>query len=152
MALALLREAKSPDDLLPTVNVTAALAFVPTRPNDALALCDEALAAKEKAKAVDPAETYGWDALRCRAEALLALGRSAAAVPLLERSITLERRTFRGDDARAQFALARALVSSRGDAKRAIDLATAARGAFAKYPFLSFELHAVDAWIADRKK
>ena len=151
-ALRLLAAANSPDDLVSVAGVTAALARIRAGRDDALPLCERALAAEEKSDAIDPGKTYGWDALRCKAEALLALGRGAEAVPLLERSLSLKRRTFRGDYARAQFALARALTATHRDPARALDLGTAAQKEFAKYPFLGFELREVEAWLGGRRQ
>jgi hypothetical protein len=44
--------------------------------------------------------------LRCKGEALLALGKPREALVPLERSVSLSRRVFAGDLARARFALA----------------------------------------------
>jgi len=148
-ALELLSAARKPSQLVPIVSVTAALARMRTRPKDALPLCDEARVEQEKVKAIDPDKTYGWDALRCEGEALIALGRSSEAVAPLERSLGVKRRMFRGDYARAQFALARALTAARREPARAMDLAKAAREELARPPSLSFELREVDAWIAN---
>ena len=94
------------------------------------------------------ASAYGWDALRCKGEALLSLGRSREAVPYLERSLTLRKRMLPGDYARAEFALARVLGASHGDLARATELAKRAREELAPYPFLTFELREIDAWLA----
>ena len=136
---------------MPIVNVTASLALIRAgRGRDALPLCEQALVEQEKARAIDPAKAYGWDALRCKAEALIALGRGAEAVSPLERSLTLKKRMFPGDHARAELALARALVASNGDRSRAMQLAIAARAELAAWPFLFSDIREVDAWIAGR--
>jgi tetratricopeptide (TPR) repeat protein len=151
-AIAFLRKAKSPGHLVQSVDVTAGIALAHGRPNDALALCDDALREQDKAKAIDGDKVYGADALRCKAEALMELGRAADAIPYLERSLTLRRRGYRGDYGRAQFALARALTAAHRDPARAVALARSAREELAKYPFLAFDLHEVDAWLARRER
>ncbi len=149
--LALLEKAKRPSVLVPIVNVASAAALTRAgRASEALALCDQALSEQEATKSIDPEKAYGWDALRCKGEALLALGRGQEATPLLERSLTLPKRMLPGDYARAEFALARALGASRGDLARAIELAKRAREALGAYPFLSFELREIDAWLATK--
>ncbi len=148
-ALALMEKAKRPSVLVPIVDVMVAAALTRSgRPADALALCDQSLVEQEKSKAIDPEKAYGWDALRCKGEALAALSRSAEAVPYLERSLTLRKRMFPGDYARAELAMAKALGASHGDLARAGELASSARDELAGYPFLSFELRDVDAWMA----
>ncbi len=145
-ALSLLEKAARPSVLIPIVNVSSAAAFTRAgRAAEALTLCEQALSEQEKAKSIDPEKAYGWDALRCKGEALLSLGRSREAVPSLERSLTLRKRMLPGDYARAEFALARALGASHGD--RATELAKHARKELAAYPFLSFELREIDAWL-----
>jgi tetratricopeptide (TPR) repeat protein len=151
-ALALLDKAARPSVLVPIVDVVAGAAFTRAgRTAEALPLCDQALVEQENSKAIEPEKAYGWDALRCKGEALTALGRSAEAVPLLERSLTLQKRMFPGDYARAEFALARALAASRGDLARAGALATTARDELAGFPFLSFEVREIDAWMVGLK-
>ncbi|HEY2514739.1 MAG TPA: serine/threonine-protein kinase [Polyangiaceae bacterium] len=148
-ALSLLDKAARPSVLIPIVNVPAAAAFVRAgRAAEALGLCDQALSQQEAAKSIDAEKAYGWDALRCKGEALLALGRSREAVPHLERSLTVPKRMLPGDYARAEFALARALAASHGDLSRATGLAKRAREELAAFPFLSFELREVEAWLA----
>ncbi len=128
--------------------MTAALTRLRARPKDALPLCEQARLEQERVKAIDPDKVYGWDALRCEGEAFIALGRSSEALAPLERSLGVKRRMFRGDYARTQFALARALGETRRDPARARALAQAAREELARSPPLSFELREVDAWIA----
>ena len=148
-ALALLEKAKRPSVLVPIVNVASATAFTRGgRPGEALVLCDQALAEQEKSNATGAEKAYGWDALRCKGEALTALGRSAEAVPYLERSLLLPKRMYPGDYARAQIALAEALSASHGDLARAAGLAKEAREALRGYPFLTFDRRAADAWLA----
>ncbi len=155
-ARAQLAAAKSPSVLLPIVDVTAAQAYLRAgRPRDAQPLCEASLAEQEKSGAIAPEKAYGWDALRCEAEVLSALGRSADAVPLLERSLTLEKRMAPGDYARAELALARALVAAptrtptatHAGRARAAQLAAHARQELAKWPGLAWELGQLDAWV-----
>jgi tetratricopeptide (TPR) repeat protein len=145
-----LAKAGSPIELVPYVHVTLGDALLRSgSPGEALGLCDAARAEQEKAAGgLDAKKVYAWDALRCEGMALTALGRSAEAVPYLERSLTLTRRMFPGDIARAELALARALVALHRDRPRAIQLAEAARAELAKSPFLAWELNDADAWLA----
>jgi tetratricopeptide (TPR) repeat protein len=53
-------------------------------PEAGLALCDDALAVQEGSKDIDPGRFYYDDTLRCRGEALLALGRSREAIADME--------------------------------------------------------------------
>ena len=148
-ARALLDKAARPSVLVPIVNVPAATALTRAgRGAEALVLCEQALKEQEAAKSIDAEKAYGWDALRCKGEALLSLGRSKEAVAVLERSLTLHKRMLPGDYARAEFALARALAASHGDVGRAMEMAKRAREEFAAYPFLAFELREIDAWLA----
>ncbi|HEY2511561.1 MAG TPA: tetratricopeptide repeat protein, partial [Polyangiaceae bacterium] len=132
------------------VPVAEALMHVPPAP-EAEALCGEALREQEKLGQIDPSKTLRADALRCLGEARLLAGHPREALTPLERSVTLERRTYPGDLARARFALARALVESGGDAARALALAQQARDDFASAPGLGYELGVVQGWLAARK-
>jgi hypothetical protein len=135
--------------LVPIVDVPAADALGLVGANDeSLALCDKALAVEEQTNQLDPQKVLGWDALRCKAEALIRLDRAREAVPLLERSLPFTRRMYAGDLARVRFALARALVASGGDKARARALATEARQDLSAFPFLKVELAAVDRFLA----
>jgi tetratricopeptide (TPR) repeat protein/predicted Ser/Thr protein kinase len=140
----------SPSDLVPYVDVPLGDALVRSgSPGEALALCERARTEEEKsAGGLDPKKVYAWDALRCEGAALTALGRSEEAMPYLERSLTLQRRMFPGDYARAEFALARALGALHRDRPRAMQLADAAHAELARSPFLAWELKEVDAWLA----
>jgi hypothetical protein len=100
--------------------------------------------------ALSPKRVYEWDALRCIGEAKLTLGHAAEAVGPLERSVTLERRVYAGDLARSKFALARALVESKGDGTRAMSLAKSAREALAAVPTAKSDVEAIDRWFAAR--
>jgi eukaryotic-like serine/threonine-protein kinase len=139
--------------LVPIVDVTAADALLASGENDeALALCDAALAVEEQSGQLDPKKVFGWDALRCRGDALIHLGRAREAIPLLERSLTLERRVYPGDVARVRFALARAIAQVGGDDARARTLASQARDDLAAFPFLKVDKAAVDKWLATHTK
>jgi tetratricopeptide (TPR) repeat protein len=151
-ALALMSTMTSTKVLVPIVNVPAADALMAAGMNDeALALCDKALAVEEETGQLDPQKVLGWDALRCRGDALVHVGRGREAVPLLERSLRLERRMYAGELARVRFALARALVQSDGDRARARALAGDARDELAQHAFLKYELGVVDRWIASAR-
>ena len=143
----------SPSDLVPYVNVCLGNALVRSgSPAEALALCERALSEQEKsAGGLSPDKVYAWDALRCEGEALTALGRSDEAVAPLERSLTLRRRMFPGDYARAELALARTLGALHRDAPRAAELAAGARTELSQSPFLVWDLKDADAWLASRK-
>jgi tetratricopeptide (TPR) repeat protein len=148
-ALQLLEKAKRPSVLVPIVNVASAAALTRAgRAGEALTLCDQALTEQETSKSIDPEKAYGWDALRCKGEALTALNRSAEALPYLERSLTLHKRMFPGDYARAEIALAKALSASHGDLARATELVKSARQELRAYPFLSYDQREADAWIS----
>jgi serine/threonine protein kinase/tetratricopeptide (TPR) repeat protein len=114
---------------------------------EALVLCERAIEVQERVGLIDASKIYDWDALRCRGEALLALGRAPEAVAPLERSVALPRRVFPWDMARAEFALARALVpAERG---RAMVLAQRARGALSSFsaPREKSLLAELEAWL-----
>ncbi|MBX3206596.1 MAG: serine/threonine protein kinase [Labilithrix sp.] len=147
--LALLDKPDASPVLVPASYVTTADALLALgRPAEALAYCDRALAAQEKTTTLAPDNVYEWDALRCRGEALLATRRPGEAVATLERSVSLTRREWPGDLARARFALARALVESHGDEERARILATQARDELALRAEAKTELAVIDAWRA----
>jgi tetratricopeptide (TPR) repeat protein/tRNA A-37 threonylcarbamoyl transferase component Bud32 len=112
-----------------------------------LVACDDALAVQEASKDIDPDRFYYDDALRCRGEALLALGRPREALGSLERSVTLQRRGWRGDLALARFALARALVAVGGDGARARSLARQALEELAPLKDRRAEHAAVERWL-----
>jgi tetratricopeptide (TPR) repeat protein len=83
-------------------------------------------------------------------KALLALGRAREALPLLERALVLRAKDADPVDvAETRFALARALVATRGEVARARDLAAAAATAYAQtgegYPRQRAE---IEAWLA----
>ncbi len=115
---------------------------------EAEALCAEALRQQELLGQTDPSRTLRADALRCLGDALVLEGRPKDALVPLERSVTIPRRTYPGDLARARFSLARALVLSQGDHERALMLAEQARAEFAVAPGLKTELESVQKWIA----
>jgi tetratricopeptide (TPR) repeat protein len=134
--------------LVPFVAVSAGEALVAGgKPDEALKLCDRALAIQEESGQMGPDKAYGWDALRCRAEALLATGDAADAVAPLERSLTLEKRVYPGDLARTRFALARALAATGGSPARAMELAEAARQELEEYPHLRVYSEQVEDWL-----
>jgi tetratricopeptide (TPR) repeat protein len=116
----------------------------------ARALCEQAVALLESAGDIDPSKTYADDPLRCQADALLGLGRAAEAVPLLERSLTLHRRTHPGDYARAELAMARTLAALHKDPERARSLASAARDELARSRHLARELGLAEAFLKER--
>ncbi|MFI5300038.1 MAG: hypothetical protein ACHREM_18280, partial [Polyangiales bacterium] len=119
------------------------------RADEALKLCERALPLQERGR-LTPQRVYEWDALRCIGEARLLLGHASDAVAPLERSVTLERRVYAGDLARSQFALARALADSKGDAARALTLAKSAREVLVTIATAKIEVDAIDKWIAAR--
>jgi tetratricopeptide (TPR) repeat protein len=148
--LALLEKPDASPVLVPASCVTTADALLALgRPAEALALCDRALAAQEKAGSVAVEKVYEWDALRCRGEALIAAGKAREAILPLERSLAIARREWPGDLARARFALARALAQSQGDLARARTLATQAHDELASHDEMKPQLAAVDAWEAE---
>ncbi len=64
--------------LIPIVDVPAADALMASGANEeALALCEEALAVEEQTGQLEPQKVLGWDALRCRGDALVHLGAGA---------------------------------------------------------------------------
>jgi tetratricopeptide (TPR) repeat protein/predicted Ser/Thr protein kinase len=135
-----------PGNSVATADVLLALG----KPDEALALCEGAVAVQQEVGLIDPGKVYEWDALRCRGEALLALHRASEAIAPLERAAALPRRVFPGDMARARFALARALVESHGDAARARSLAEQARAELDASPSLADQRSSVDRWLASR--
>jgi hypothetical protein len=85
-------------------------------------------------------------------KALLALGSAGEALPLLERALLLRAKDADPVDvAETRFALARALVATGGDLKRARGLAEAAAAAYAAtgegYPRQRAE---IASWLAER--
>jgi tetratricopeptide (TPR) repeat protein len=139
--------------LVPIVDVPTADALMASGDvAEALGLCDEALAIEEQTGQLEPQKVLGWDALRCRGDALVRSGHPKDAIPLLERSLTLPRRIYPGDLARTRFALARALTAVGTDRARAVGLATDARKELATYSFLTVELAEVDRWLAKPAK
>jgi tetratricopeptide (TPR) repeat protein/predicted Ser/Thr protein kinase len=159
-AVAFARQALALMEKLPTTAVLRPIVFVPAADalmaagasEEALALCDKALAEEEESGQLDPQKVLGWDALRCRGDALVRLGRAHEAIPLLERSLTFERRMYAADGARARFALARAISEDGGDASRARTLAMQARQDLSASPFLKSDIAAVDRWLATRAR
>ncbi|HEY2510988.1 MAG TPA: serine/threonine-protein kinase [Polyangiaceae bacterium] len=132
--------------LVPGLTVATADALVATgKADEALGLCARALEVQERVGLIAADKVYDWDALRCRGEALLALKRTAEAVPPLERSVLLQRRVFPWDLPRARFALARALVVT--DHLRAVTLAEQARDGFQSLPEAKRMLLDVEAWL-----
>jgi tetratricopeptide (TPR) repeat protein len=77
------------------------------------AACKQAADIQEKRGALAPDRVYDWDALECLGEALLARGRTDEALAALRQSVSLTRRVYPNDLARAQTALARALSRRR---------------------------------------
>jgi tetratricopeptide (TPR) repeat protein len=114
----------------------------------ALPLCDRAIEVQERVGLIGADRVYEWDALRCRGEALTALGRADEAVAPLERSLSLERRVFAWDLPRTKFALARALAAGHGDRARAKTLAEEARDGAAAAPVVKPDRAAVEQWLA----
>jgi tetratricopeptide (TPR) repeat protein len=161
-ALAIAQKLESAQRLVPGNNVATAEALLALgKPEEALLLCDRALEVQEKVGLIAPDKVYDWDALRCRGEALLGSKKAAEALAPLERSLTLPRRVFAWDLARAKFALARALVETKGDRGRALSLAREARSDLAgRAHGLSAApgapgsalLAPVDRWLAERDR
>jgi tetratricopeptide (TPR) repeat protein len=85
---------------------------------------------------------------------LLGLGRAREALPLLESALALRATGSPPDElAQAQFAVARALRDSGGDAKRAVELAASAQALLqplaAKYESIfRTQLREIEAWVA----
>jgi len=149
--IGLIKDLEGTASLVAIVNVPVAEALMHAPPApEAEALCAEAEHQQELLDQVDPSKTLRADALRCRGDALILEGRPRDALAYLERSVTIPRRTYPGDLARARFALARALVASGGDAERATALARQARDDLAAAPGLKYELDAVQRWLAAR--
>jgi eukaryotic-like serine/threonine-protein kinase len=138
-ALAISGKLQSARRLVPGTSVASADALLasgaPEQASEALALCDRALEVQDKVGLIAPDKVYDWDALRCRGEALLALGRPREALAPLERSVTLPLRVWPWDLGRAKLALARALLETKGDAARANALAEDARSGLAAMPY-----------------
>ena len=124
-ALTLMKTLEGTASLVPIVNVPIAEALMRAEgaagsaPKDLETLCADALHQEELLGQIDAAKTLRADALRCMGDALMLEGRPIEALAPLERSLTIPRRTYPGDLARARFALARALVLAGGDAARA---------------------------------
>jgi len=150
-ALGLMQGLEGTASLVALVNPPAAEALLRASGSaaaaEAEALCNQAEKEQEILGQVDPSRTLRADALRCLGEARIAAGRPADAVAPLERSLTIPRRTYPGDLARARFDLARALSSSGGDATRAASLARQARDELAVTPGLDSERAAVEKWL-----
>ncbi len=148
-AIALIKTLEGTASLVAIANVPIAEALMRAPPApEAEALCAEALHQQELLGQIDPDKTLRADALRCLGDALILDGRPREALVPLERSLTLPRRTYPGDLARARFAMARALVLSGGDAARAADLARRAYDDFAASKGLAVEADAVRRWMA----
>jgi serine/threonine protein kinase/tetratricopeptide (TPR) repeat protein len=150
-AIALIKTLEGTASLVAIADVPIAEALMRAPPApDAEALCREALRQQELLGQIDPAKTLRADALRCLGDALILDGRPQEALAPLERSLTLLHRTYPGDFARAEYALARALVLTGGDAARAKDLARRAHDDFAATPGLGVEAEVVRKWLATR--
>lgn len=134
--------------LVQTVGVTYGDALLANgKPEESLAQCDRARAAQQAdTKGAPNDKLYGWDALRCRGEALLALGRVAEALEPLQKSVALTKRIYPGDLARARFALARAMVSDRA---AGVALAKQAREELALLPHPRYKalVALIDRWL-----
>ncbi len=134
--------------LVPGSSVALADALLASSaPTEALSLCDRALEVQEKVGVIAPDRVYDWDALRCRGEALLAQHRSRDAVAPLERSVTLPRRVFPWDLARARLSLARALLETGGDADRARAVADEARKDLASLLYARTLIAPAEQWL-----
>jgi tetratricopeptide (TPR) repeat protein len=114
---------------------------------DALALCNRAIGVLPKSAEEDTEKAYGKEALRCKGEALLGLGRADEAAVVLERSITLKRRAHSPDLARAELAVARSLVALHKDPARALALAKSAREEMGWSPHLKIEIGRIEAFV-----
>lgn len=111
-----------------------------------LTWCAETLAAVPGVVPSEMVEEYAG-----LGETLLALGRPAEAVEVLERPGSLEGLTRAPSSvARLEFALARALWESRGDRPRAIQLAKTAAERYERTGFRAREAQAARAWLAAR--
>jgi tetratricopeptide (TPR) repeat protein len=119
--------------LVPGVAVTMADALIATgRADRALPLCARALEVQERARLLAPDKVLDWDGLRCRGEALLALGRAAEAIEPLERSAAQPIRAMPWDLPRTKLALARAIEATHGDPARAAAIRAEAREALGR--------------------
>jgi hypothetical protein len=149
--MGLLKTLEGTSSLVAIANIPIAEALMRAPPApEAEKLCREALKEQEALTQVQSGSILRADALRCLGDALILEGRPAEAIAPLERSLTIPRRTYPGDLARARFALARALALSGGDATRANDLARQAHEEFAAAPGLSVEAEIVHRWLAAR--
>jgi tetratricopeptide (TPR) repeat protein len=118
-------------------------------PSRALSLSERALAIYEKARGT--AHSTLVEPLRIIGEALLQTGAPARAVLVLERALSLPSNGYACDRAAVQFALARALVASGGERKRARELAVEARATYEKSavsPLERRELAEMVQWLA----
>jgi tetratricopeptide (TPR) repeat protein len=150
-ALAIGQKLESAQRLVAGSHVATAEALLALgKPDEALPLCDRALEVQDRVGLIAPDKIYDWDALRCRGEALLASHKPAEALLSLERSVVLPRRVFSWDLARAKFALARALVETKGDRDRALSLAREARTDLAGRSYATGFVAPLDRWLADR--
>jgi tetratricopeptide (TPR) repeat protein len=148
-SLALVEKAEGAQLVAPMVRVTAARAFVAAGAfAEAEPLCTSALAAEDAHHDLEPAKVVGWDALLCQSEVMVGTGRVHEAIPLLERSLTLQKRIYPEDLPRAELLLAQSIVKTKGDLARARALAEAAERALAEHPFLSGTRRAVEEWVS----
>ena len=120
------------------------------RPQAALAYHRRAHVIREKKHG--PSDVRLAYPLTGEGKALLALGQPREALPLLERALLLRAKDADPIDvAETRFALARALIATGGDAKRARALAEAAASAYAAtgegYPLQRAE---IASWLAER--
>jgi tetratricopeptide (TPR) repeat protein len=118
---------------------------------EAMPLCDLANVVVE-ARGLASDRVYPADALRCKGDVLLALGKPSDALAPLERSLTFPVRLLPWELPRVKFSLARALVATGGDLGRARALAEEARDALAPLPSLAAHVAAIDAWLAAQKR
>ena len=98
--------------------------------DDALASYQRALALMSKARAAEDPTLISF--LRGVGETYLSLGKPALGVPYLERAVAIPEEGQASDMARAEFALARALVDARTTRPRARTFAEKARASLAK--------------------
>ena len=120
------------------------------RNDEALRLSLRAVAILDRAAEPNPDKVVV--ALTRVGESYLAAAKPNLAVASLERAVRIDQGKTASPVvlAAARFVLAKALIESHGDGKRARSLADRAREAFAASPVYEDELHEVEAWLATR--
>ena len=122
-------------------------------PRVALRWVDEAK--RVAARAATTPERWAIDISTCRGRSYLALGRADAALAELERAMQRLSAPTRPYGPGVKFALARAIVESRGDRQRALALAREARAERDRYLTLASDYPAIaeiDDWLAKQER